>query len=459
MSMAQRNSLIRQTIENNLQVSQLGANVLVHLATSSTRAPVRNSNDDSDDETVFYGQRGPNVRRGHSSWIRDYVDNDPIYPEHFLVRRFGVTRDMFHYIHNYFVRTYPEFWGTRTNGLGRIGHPSQVKILVCLRILVTSGSYDSFDDQARMSSTSIRDYFQSFVKIMVTDFGPLFLNRPMTNEELDNVSEQFAELGFPGCVGSIDCMKLIWKNCPSEENGQYHNPKSGKLATIQCEGWCDHDRYIWHWFAGRPGTNNDLNVMAHSPLFQKIFNNRLPFISPSGFSVVPNRPKHFVRYLLGDGIYPRWPLFVIPIPDSEVKREQRFSGLQECFRKSIECCFGILQGRFSITRKENFRWELDEVVRISNCCVILHNMWIRIRQYRRDDPSISRLGLDGIIANERIYSDRATAEYNQRFRLQQMTQSENFGDVVDNLIIRDSLLTNEKEHNRLMDDLVDLNVI
>lgn len=287
--------------------------------------------------------RGTNVRRGQSLWVQDYVANNPIYPEHFLVRRFGVTREMFYFIHTHFVRNYPGLWGTRVNGVGKVGHPSEVKVLVDLRILVTGGSYDSFDDQARISATSIRDYFQSFVKIMVSDFAPLFLNRPMSSDELTEVSEQFKELGFPGCVGSIDCMKLIWKNCPTEENGQYHNSNSGKLATIQC-GWCDHDRYIWHWFAGRPGTNNDLNVMAHSPLFQKIFNNRLPFIVQNGYSVVPHRPKHHVRYLFGDDIYPPWPLFIKLIPDSAIQNEQRYSGIQESFRKSIECCFGILQG-------------------------------------------------------------------------------------------------------------------
>ena len=410
-------------------------------------------------EQVFRAHRGPNIQRGTCSWLKDYIDRDPIYPESFLVRRFGVTREMFFFIHNHLVRNHPDLWDTRINGFGRIGHPSEVKVLLCLRILVTSGSYDSFDDQARMSESSIRDYFQSFVRIMIEDFGFIFLNRPMTNDEMDNVSAEFAELGFPGCVGSIDCMKYIWKNCPNEENGQFHNPNSNKLPTIQCEGWCDHDRYIWHWFSGRPGTNNDLNVLAHSPLFQKIFTDRFPFVVPGGYDVIPGRGKHFVRFFLADGIYPSWPLFVKPIPDGTVKREKRFSGLQESYRKSIECCFGILQGRFSITRRENYRWELDEIVRIGNCCVILHNMWIRIRQYRRDEPSVARLGINGILNNERKYALQAIAEYNHRLRLQRMTSSVNINEQVDRLIIRDSLLTNEEEHNRLMDDLVDLNII
>lgn len=111
-----------------------------------------------------------------------------------------------------------------------------------------------------------------------------------------------------------------------------------------------------------------------------------------------------------------------------------------------------------MTRKENFRWELDEVVRISNCCVILHNMWIRIRQYRRASTSIAQLVINGIITNEWKYSDKAKAEYNQRLRLQQAIQSLNFGDAVNHLIIRDSLLTNEQKHMRLVDDLVDLNI-
>jgi hypothetical protein len=38
-----------------------------------------------------------------------------------------------------------------------------------------------------------------------------------------------AERGFPGNVGSIDCMHWPWKTCPSGHHGMYKGQKSSLL--------------------------------------------------------------------------------------------------------------------------------------------------------------------------------------------------------------------------------------
>jgi len=47
---------------------------------------------------------------------------------------------------------------------------------------------------------------------------------------------------------------------------------------------------------------------------------------------------------------------------------------QEGIRKDVERFFGCLQGRFHILRHERFEWSDEEVIRISQVCVIPHNM-------------------------------------------------------------------------------------
>ena len=122
------------------------------------------------------------------------------------------------------------------------------------------------DDMPRMSVESHRQAFFVTLKAIYCRFGPIYLNRKPTESQLRNVVRKYEERGFPGCMGAVDCIHLHWKNCPVPYEGQYHNPKDGKFATISCEALCDSSLCL-HWFVGRCGTNNELTILRHSPLF------------------------------------------------------------------------------------------------------------------------------------------------------------------------------------------------
>lgn len=130
------------------------------------------------------------------------------------------------------------------------------------------------------------------------DFTNTFLNRPSTNDELKVLSDQYAHLSFSVHVESIDRINYVWKSCPDQERMLYLSPHSILRTIVQGAGWCDHDRYVWHWFSERPGSNNDVNVLSHSLPFQKVFNDRLPFHIPIWFKVMPRKQKHlfFVNF-------------------------------------------------------------------------------------------------------------------------------------------------------------------
>jgi hypothetical protein len=53
------------------------------------------------------------------------------------------------------------------------------------------------------------------------------------------------------------------------------------------------------------GSNNDMNVLNHSPLFTGAFKGEAPNLN---FTVNVHEYKH--GYYLTDGIYPRWYMFV-----------------------------------------------------------------------------------------------------------------------------------------------------
>lgn len=115
--------------------------------------------------------------------------------------------------------------------------------------------------------------------------------------------------GFPGMMDIIDCMYWKWKNCPVARKGQYSRGH-GK-PTIMLEAVASRDLWIWHAFFGVPSSNNDLNVLARSPLFDKVYEGRALVVS---YRV--NQTDYTLGYYLAAGIYPDWSTFVKTIPIS-----------------------------------------------------------------------------------------------------------------------------------------------
>lgn len=232
-----------------------------------------------------------------------------------------------------------------------------------------------------MSEQSIAETFQNFCNDVVKMYAQDFLNRRPTKQELSDIVNGYNGVGLPGCAGAIDCIKLYWKNCPFFDKGQYLNTKeSTKLATISCEAWCDNDLYCWHWYPGRAGTNNDLTVLYSSPLFRDIMNGYFKMESQPTYKITSKGEERSMFYLLVDGIYPSWPFLVKPIHTATSTEVAFFSSIQEAKRKDIERLFGVLQARFAILRRELKQWDIIDILNISNSCVILHNMIVRIQQ-------------------------------------------------------------------------------
>ncbi|XP_047942887.1 uncharacterized protein LOC125189678 [Salvia hispanica] len=119
------------------------------------------------------------------------------------------------------------------------------------------------------------------------------------------------------------------------------------------------------------GSNNDINVLQLSPLFNDECREEGPEIS-----FVANGTQYRRGYYLADGIYPRWPVFVKKLRQPAGARRQYFARKQEAARKDVERAFGVLQARWAIIRCPTRVWHGDDVANIMLACIILHNMII-----------------------------------------------------------------------------------
>ncbi|KAI5343676.1 hypothetical protein L3X38_011552 [Prunus dulcis] len=144
-------------------------------------------------------------------------------------------------------------------------------------------------------------------------------------------------------IGSIDCMHWQWKNCPTAWQGDYGNRKGQK--SIILEAVAGFDTWVWHAFFGVAGSQNDLNVLGQSPVFNDVLRGEAPNIT---YEI--NNTIYQTGYYLADGIYPRWTTFVKTIPHPRSHKQKFFARYQEGYRKDVERCFGILQARWAIIR-------------------------------------------------------------------------------------------------------------
>jgi hypothetical protein len=79
------------------------------------------------------------------------------------------------------------------------------------------------------------------------------------------------------------------------------------------------------------GSNNDLNVVEHSTLFNDLANGSSV---PCKFTLEGNTYNH--GYYLGDGIYPKWSTIVKVIPNPQNNKQARFATMQEKQKKMLK---------------------------------------------------------------------------------------------------------------------------
>lgn len=295
----------------------------------------------------------------------DYFSENPRYNEATFRRRFRMGRSLFLRIVSA-IASHDNYFVQRRDGLGKLGLSTLQKTTAVLRMLAYGQPADSTDEYVKIGESTAIESMKRFCRAVVEVFGNEYLRSPNANdvERLLQIGEQ---RGFPGMLGSLDCMHWVWKNCPTAWAGQYRG-RSG-TPTIILEAVADYDLWIWHAHFGLPGSNNDINVLEASNLFANLANG----IAPPAHYVIQGK-EYNVGYYLADGIYPKWSTLVQSITDPQGPKKRFFAMKQESCRKDVERAFGVLQSRFAIIKGPCRFWEKNVLHDIMSACIIMHNM-------------------------------------------------------------------------------------
>jgi hypothetical protein len=186
-----------------------------------------------------------NRERGDEDFSSDYLIDSATYTDDHFQRRFGVTKAIFRQLCSSAAAA-DTFFRPKRDATGRLGHSTEQKVAAALRVLVYAESFDQSDHFQRMSEESVRQSFHRITK-HITELYEQTVKLPK-NEEAKVISQRFALRGFPGCVGSIDRMKVYWKTCPTAWAGQYQGREES--PTIVLEAVVDDRRRFQHAFSG-----------------------------------------------------------------------------------------------------------------------------------------------------------------------------------------------------------------
>ncbi|KAJ9546595.1 hypothetical protein OSB04_019138 [Centaurea solstitialis] len=168
--------------------------------------------------------RAANIDRGrvaaHERLMADYFCDYPTYTDDMFKRCFRMMKELFLRIVHDLSTTYPYFQ-QQYDATGVRGFSPIQKCTPTIRQLVYGISGDAFDECIRMGEKTSRDYLNNLCTSIIEVYGQLYLLKASFQDIQQLYAAHEDRHGFPGMLGSLDCMHWDWGNCPVAWQGQF----------------------------------------------------------------------------------------------------------------------------------------------------------------------------------------------------------------------------------------------
>ncbi|GJV64900.1 ribonuclease H-like domain-containing protein [Tanacetum coccineum] len=202
------------------------------------------------------------------------------------------------------------------------------------------------DEYLQMSTKSSRLSLDHFCAYVMEIFRPEYLRKPMMT----------------------DVVKLYQHH--EEKNGFSETRDHGPNPFILVEVVASQDLWLWHALFGISESNNDINALHQSSLFNDLKSGRAPEIQ-----FVANGVTCPWGYYLVDGMYPELATFVKTIskPSDDDHKRIRYKQIQESERKDVERAFGVLKKKWDILANPARPMKKERMINMMYTCIVLHN--------------------------------------------------------------------------------------
>ena len=171
-----------------------------------------------------------------------------------------------------------------------------------------------------------------------------FIFMPKNEIQLSFVTDEYRDMGLPGCVGSVDCVHIGWDQCPIQHSNMYLGKE--RYPSIAYKVICTLRKIIQSVSAGHPGARNDKQSVRTDDSVMNLLHGNGWLISKS-WEAKNSRGRTKVilgLYLLCDGGYHWLPCMMFPVKSGlPGSPEMKWGAMIESVRKDIEGVFGILK--------------------------------------------------------------------------------------------------------------------
>ena len=257
---------------------------------------------------------------------------------------------------------------------GRETTPIFLKLLGTLRILGKGCSWDLLYELSGISAEVHRKWTLAFLDKFSKEMYPIYVHGPRNADEMNSITSLYGACGFPGCIGSTDCVHIRWDLCPSFWYSSFKNGKHS-YASIAYEMTVDHSKRFQATTIGHYGTTSDRTIVKFDGFVQEVRFNEL--YTEAEFKLQIDENRWIIEkglYLLVDGGYHKWRIMQCPLKHTNDEDKTRWSEFAESVRKDVECSFGILKKRFQFLKSAITWHRKSDIDNAVFSCVILHNM-------------------------------------------------------------------------------------
>ncbi|CAL5337435.1 unnamed protein product [Camellia sinensis] len=151
-------------------------------------------------------------RQGHDRLFADYFAANPVYSATIFWRRFRMRRPLYLRILNA-IEAHNSYFIQKQDAAHVVGLSVLQKMTSAMRILSYGVAADAVDDYIRIGESTAIQSLQQFCYSVIEIFGVEYLRSP-TPTDIARLLAIGEVRGFPGMLGSLDCMHWEWKNYP-----------------------------------------------------------------------------------------------------------------------------------------------------------------------------------------------------------------------------------------------------
>lgn len=248
-------------------------------------------------------------------------------------------------------------------------------VLGSLRVLATGCTFDAIEELTNVHEETHRVFFHKQFCMWGERVAHEHIQMPFDEDTLRHVAGPYNMLGLPGCVGSIDCVHLIWDKCPASIRSLCKGKND--VPTLAFEVVASHTRRILSVSQYFWGTVNDKTISRMDAAFDH-FRNEGTFLREYKWNsrdADGNLVDHKGVYMICDGGYNNWPCLTCPYKHQALGSSmEKWSKRVESVRKDVECVFGSLKKRFLLL-KHPIRLHCPySIERAFVTCCLIHNL-------------------------------------------------------------------------------------